>query len=39
MGPRNQRIVQGKLRDIARHLGIPEEQLPRERVYSPPPPR
>ena len=39
MGPRNQRIVQGKLRDIARHLGIPEEQLPRERVYSPSPPR
>ena len=36
MGPRNQRIVQGKLRELARHLGIPDEQLPRERVYSPP---
>ena len=36
MGPRNQRIVQDKLREIARYLGIPDEQLPRERVYSPP---
>lgn len=34
MGPRNQRIVQGKLREIARYLGIPDERLPRERVHS-----
>ena len=36
MGPRNQRIVQAKLREIAGYLGVPEDQLPRERVYSPP---
>ena len=36
MGPRNQRIVLGKLREIARHLGVPEEQLPPERVYRAP---
>jgi hypothetical protein len=28
MGPRNMRIVQGKLREIAGHLGIPPESLP-----------
>ena len=36
MGPRNQRVVQAKLREIAGHLGIPEDQLPREQRYSPP---
>jgi hypothetical protein len=30
MGPRNQRIVQAKLREIAQHLGIPPESLPPE---------
>jgi hypothetical protein len=28
MGPRNIRIVQAKLREIAGFLGIPEESLP-----------
>ena len=28
MGPQNVRVVQGKLRDIALHLGIPESRLP-----------
>ena len=28
MGPRNMRIVKAKLREIAGHLGIPEESLP-----------
>lgn len=32
MGPRNIRIVQGKLRDIAGYLAIPPESLPQERV-------
>ena len=32
MGPRNQRIVQAKLREIAQHLGIPAESLPAERT-------
>jgi hypothetical protein len=31
MGPENQRLVQAKLRRIARELGIPEERLPAER--------
>jgi hypothetical protein len=30
MGPRNQRIVQTKLREIAQYLGIPAESLPPE---------
>ena len=30
MGPRNQRIVQAKLREIAQYLGIPPESLPPE---------
>lgn len=33
MGPRNMRIVQGKLREIAGHLGIPPASLPAERVH------
>lgn len=33
MGPRNVRIIQGKLREIAGYLGIPAENLPAERVY------
>lgn len=33
MGPRNMRIVQDKLREIAGHLGIPPQSLPAERVY------
>ena len=32
MGPRNVRLVQQQLRAIARHLGIDEASLPRERV-------
>jgi hypothetical protein len=28
MGPRNARIVQDKLREIAHALGIPDERLP-----------
>lgn len=28
LGPRNMRIVKGKLREIARYLGIPDESLP-----------
>ena len=32
MGPRNVRIVQNKLRDIAGYLAIPAESLPAERV-------
>ena len=35
MGPRNVRIIQGKLREIAGFLGIPAENLPAERVYQP----
>jgi hypothetical protein len=35
MGPRNMRIVQAKLRDIARYLDIPAASLPPERVYRP----
>jgi hypothetical protein len=31
MGPRNQRIVQAKLREIAQYLGIPAESLPQEK--------
>jgi hypothetical protein len=33
MGPRNQRIVQQKLREIARQLQIPEGRLPAERIH------
>jgi hypothetical protein len=29
MGPKNVRVVQGKLREIASYLGIPESRLPR----------
>jgi Protein of unknown function (DUF3014) len=29
MGPENVRVIQGKLREIASHLGIPESRLPR----------
>ncbi|HJR60427.1 MAG TPA: DUF3014 domain-containing protein [Vicinamibacterales bacterium] len=32
MGPANMRLVQAKLREIAGHLGIPAESLPRARV-------
>jgi hypothetical protein len=35
MGPRNVRIVQAKLREIAGYLAIPSENLPPERVYRP----
>ncbi len=34
MGPSNVRIVQAKLREIATHLGIPNESLPAETVYQ-----
>lgn len=33
MGPRNVRIVQAKLREVAGHLGIPGQNLPPERVH------
>lgn len=35
MGPDNQRRVQAKLRTLARELGVPEAQIPRERVLPP----
>lgn len=35
MGPGNVRLVQEKLREIARQLGIDESSLPRERVVHP----
>lgn len=28
MGPRNQRLIQGKLREVARELGVPPERIP-----------
>jgi hypothetical protein len=34
MGPRNMRIVQAKLREIAGHLGIDPARLPPERVHA-----
>jgi hypothetical protein len=34
MGPKNTRKIQAKLREIGLALGIPENKLPRERVYS-----
>jgi hypothetical protein len=34
MGPRNMRIVQAKLREIASHLGIDAARLPPERVHG-----
>jgi hypothetical protein len=34
MGPRNMRIVQAKLREIARYLDIPAESLPPARVHQ-----
>jgi len=33
MGPKNTAKIQGKLREIAGALGIPENQLPKSRVY------
>lgn len=33
MGPENVRIIQGKLREMARGLGYPEERLPRPKTY------
>jgi len=33
MGPKNTAKIQGKLREIARALGVPENQLPKSRVY------
>jgi len=37
MGPENVRKIQAKLREIALALGIPENQLPPPRIYSPSP--
>ena len=34
MGPRNTAIIQGKLREIALALGIPDDKLPHSAVYS-----
>lgn len=34
MGPKNTAKIQGKLREMARALGVPENQLPKSRVYS-----
>ncbi len=36
MGPENTRKIQGKLREIARALGVPENQLPMPREYTSP---
>jgi len=33
MGPKNTAKIQGKLREIAQALGVPENQLPKTRVY------
>jgi hypothetical protein len=33
MGPKNTAKIQGKLREIAQALGVPENQLPKPRVY------
>lgn len=33
MGPENVRIIQGKLRELAKGLGYPEERLPRPKTY------
>lgn len=35
MGPENQRVVQRKLRDLARELGVPDERIPQERTIDP----
>jgi hypothetical protein len=34
MGPKNVRLIQGKIRELAAALGIPEDKLPRTRVLS-----
>jgi len=34
MGPKNTAKIQGKLREIAQALGVPENQLPKSRVYT-----
>ena len=34
MGPQNIRKVQNKLREMALALGVPENQLPKARVYA-----
>lgn len=34
MGPKNVRLIQGKIRELAAALGIPEDKLPRARVIS-----
>jgi hypothetical protein len=34
MGPENIRKIQGKLREMARALGVPENQLPKPREYT-----
>jgi hypothetical protein len=34
MGPRNVKIIQAKLRELAQHLGIPESSLPQEAVVT-----
>jgi len=34
MGPKNTAKIQGKLQEIARALGVPENQTPKSRVYS-----
>lgn len=36
MGPKNSAKVQGKLREFAAALGVPETQLPQPTTYSPP---
>jgi hypothetical protein len=35
MGPRNVRMVQDKLRELAAVLGVPESRLPKARTYRP----
>ena len=35
MGPENVRKIQGKLREVGSALGIPKNQLPQSRIYSP----
>jgi hypothetical protein len=35
MGPGNVRLIQGKIRELAAGLGIPESRLPQPKVYAP----
>lgn len=34
MGPKNVRLIQGKIRELAAALGVPEDKLPRPKVHT-----